>query len=53
MRTGEFWEAEEFLSSTPAQTTEEAACNLPNRERYGAIMANIDENNGVNISYKS
>ena len=35
------------FSATPAQTTEEAACNLPSWERYGAIMANIDENNGL------
>ena len=34
-------------SAIPVQTTEEAACNLPSRERYGAIMANIDENNGL------
>ena len=34
-------------SATPAQTTEEAACNMPSWERYGAIMANIDENNGL------
>ena len=34
-------------SATPAQTTEEAACNVPSWERYGAIMANIDQNNGL------
>ena len=34
-------------SATPAQITKEAACNLPSWERYGAIMANIDKDNGV------
>ena len=38
---------QEGSSAIPAQTTEEAACNLPSRERYGAIMANIDKDNGV------
>ena len=41
-----FWE-EGSSSAIPVQTTEEASCNLPSRERYGAIMANIDENNGL------
>ena len=47
----EQWEQENSgkqgsYSATPAQTTKEAACNMSNWERYGAIMANIDENMG-------
>ena len=34
-------------SAIPAQTTEEAACNLPSWERYGANVANVDKDNGV------
>ena len=34
-------------SAIPAQTTEEATCELSHWERYWARVANIDKDNGV------
>ena len=46
-RDWEYSGSRSSLSATPVQTTEETACNQPSSKRYGAIMANIDQNNGL------
>ena len=47
MRTGECWEGGSPFFRSPAQTKEEAGCDLPPLKKVLSHMTNIDQTNGL------